>query len=512
MFEKLEVRKRAYYDSVTLMSLSSKLKSIEGVEELVVAMATQMNKEIIAANGFDSSQLTDCTANDLVIAVRTVNEEAYIHLLEMINNALKGNTKDVGQSDGKVEHHSIQEAVRHGSHNIAVISVPGEYAAREASKALNNGLHVMLFSDNVSIEQERNLKLLAKEKGLLLMGPDCGTSIIGGVGLCFANKVRKGNIGLVAASGTGLQEVTVLIHQMGGGISQAIGVGGRDLSDDIGGIMMLESIDFLDQDSSTETIVIVSKPPSLSVREKIMNRIQKSTKQVVICFINSKLEENYQHIKFVNTLYDAAVSAIQLSNLPIPVEHQDNLIEELISIDRANLTSVQKYVRGLYCGGTLCAEALSLFRSVSSEVFSNVAKIPEEKLKNPHKSIKHSFIDLGDDIFTQGRPHPMIEPSTRLPRILQEARDPETAVIILDFELGFGSHEDPVGTTLTTIEKVLAENKTITIIGYVLGTDEDYQDKQNQIQKLKNAGVIVANSHKQAIQIASEIIKEVQYV
>jgi len=507
MFEKLEIRKRAYYDSVTLMSMSSKLKSIEGVDELVVAMATQMNKEILINTGFDAVQLADCNANDLIIAARTVDEDAYICLIDMVNSALKGNSGDDGEGDKKMEYHSIVEAARHGYPNIAVISVPGEYAAREARAALRSGLHVMLFSDNVSIEQEKNLKQLAKEKGLLMMGPDCGTSIIGGVGLCFANKVRTGNIGIAAASGTGLQEVSVLIHQMGGGISQAIGVGGRDLSDQIGGVMMLEAIDFFAQDPATETIVVVSKPPSKAVRTDILDRLQKIAKPAVVCFIDAPQEESTQSIKFVNTLYDAALNAIQMAKLPMPEYHMDSLILEQISIARAHLTNDQKYVRGLYCGGTLCAEALSLFRTVSSEVYSNVAKKLEEKLDDPRLSKKHSFIDLGDDIFTQGRPHPMIEPSIRLPRILQEVNDPETAVIILDFELGFGSHEDPVGTTLDTI---MANCHNIAVVGYVLGTDEDFQNKHDQILKLKNAGVIVANSHKQAVEIASEIIREVQ--
>jgi succinyl-CoA synthetase alpha subunit len=510
MFEKLEIRKKSYYDSVTLMSLSSKLKSADCVDELVVAMATQMNKEILVNTGFNGEMLADCTSNDLVIAARTADENAYMKLMEMVNNALSGSNRDDEKGDAKPEYHSIAEAARHGSPNIAVISVPGEYAAREARAALRSGLHVMLFSDNVSIEQEKSLKQMAREKGLLLMGPDCGTSIIGGVGLCFANKIRQGNIGIVAASGTGLQEVSVLIHQMGGGITQAIGVGGRDLSNEIGGLMMLEAIDFLAQDPATETVVVVSKPPSQEVRELILNKLQKISKPVVICFIDAQNEADTQNIRFVNTLYDAALIAVQLSNIAVPESNIDSITMEKISQARSRSTQKPKYVRGLYCGGTLCAEALKLFRDVSHEVYSNVAKKPGEKLSDPHMSQKNSFIDLGDDIFTQGRPHPMIEPSIRLPRILQEANDPETAVILLDFELGFGSHEDPVGTTIETLEKVMAKRIDIAVVGYVLGTDEDFQNKQEQIQKLKSAGVIVADSHKQAVEIASMIVKEEQ--
>jgi succinyl-CoA synthetase alpha subunit len=224
----------------------------------------------------------------------------------------------------------------------------------------------------------------------------------------------------VAASGTGLQEVSVLIHQMGGGITQAIGVGGRDLSNEIGGVMMLEAIDFLAQDPATETVVVVSKPPSQEVRELILNKLQKISKPVVICFIDAQNEADTQNIRFVNTLYDAALIAVQLSNIAVPESNIDSITMEKISQARSRSTQKPKYVRGLYCGGTLCAEALKLFRDVSHEVYSNVAKKPGEKLSDPHMSQKNSFIDLGDDIFTQGRPHPMIEPSIRLPRILQD--------------------------------------------------------------------------------------------
>src|SRR4030095_10708603 len=124
--------------------------------------------------------------------------------------------------------------------DIALISVPGDYAAAEALKALAQGLNVMLFFDNVAIADERAIKLYARARTLLVMGPDCGTAIVNGVPLGFANVVRRGDIGLVAASGTGLQEVTCRIHNLGGGISQAIGTGGRDLKDAGGGMPVLQ--------------------------------------------------------------------------------------------------------------------------------------------------------------------------------------------------------------------------------------------------------------------------------
>src|SRR5580704_9603583 len=97
----------------------------------------------------------------------------------------------------------------------------------------------MIFSDNVPIAEEASLKHEARERGLMVMGPDCGTAIIGGVPLAFANAVPRGDIGIIGASGTGIQEVSTLIARAGRGVRHAIGTGGRDMHAEVGGLTTL---------------------------------------------------------------------------------------------------------------------------------------------------------------------------------------------------------------------------------------------------------------------------------
>jgi succinyl-CoA synthetase alpha subunit len=370
----------------------------------------------------------------------------------------------------------------------------------------------MLFSDNVSVEDEIALKKLAIEKDLLVMGPDCGTAIINGKGLCFANQVSKGDIGLVAASGTGLQEVTVIIDRFNGGITQAIGVGGRDLSEAVGGLMMLKGLDALDEDESTKVIVLISKPPHKSVLDKIMKRLENVSKPVVLCLLDAHIDHLPKNVYFTSTLSDGAMKALELVGLKTP---------DLLDIDQDTLNHIenekklfqdeQKYIKGLFCGGTLTAEALSVLRPYVNEMKSNVAKLKNEKMSDPMKSSGHNLVDLGDDIFTQGKPHPMIEPSIRLDRILLEAKLKETKVILLDFELGIGSHDDPIGVTLDTIVKAkeLAkkENRNVTFVTYVCGTNKDHQGLASSEKRLKDVGVMVAKTNAQAALIATKLIK-----
>jgi succinyl-CoA synthetase alpha subunit len=299
--------------------------------------------------------------------------------------------------------------------NLAIISVPGAYAAREAMQALKKGLHVMMFSDNVSLADELALKKFAHENGLLMMGPDCGTAIINNRGLCFANAVSLGNIGIVGASGTGTQEVSVLIDRFGGGVSQVLGTGGRDLYEEIGGIMMLDCLEALACDEETKVIVLISKPPAKSVAQRILAEVQKVDKPVVVCFINgdaTEVEKAGAH--FAKSLEEAAYKAVLLAQ----VKEDIDMPEEEVSPNQAalgvsKLQPEQKYVRGLFCGGTLCYEALHILQEKVGKVYSNISKKEETKLENPHVSEENTLIDLGDDVFTVGRPHPMIDPSLR---------------------------------------------------------------------------------------------------
>lgn len=512
MASEVIVQKNAYHDSVTLMSLSGSIHQLEGVKEAVVSMATQMNKELLSNIGLLTDEAKNATDNDLIIAVEANSEQRVQEVMDFINEQLhakKTTTTEGGDKPVKTFKSALS---RVPDANMAVISVPGKYAAREAKQAIKNGLHVMIFSDNVSLEDEKELKEMAKEAGLFVMGPDCGTAIINQTGLCFANKISEGNIGLVAASGTGLQEVTVQIDRFGYGISQAIGTGGRDLHESIGGIMMLEGLKALEQDDQTEVIVLISKPPAGSVQEKILKKVKESKKPVVVCFIDGdpKAVETSGGT-FANTLMDAARKAVGILDPSLNFKEKISTeAEQWIQEEKSQLSDSQKYIRGLFCGGTLTSEALSILRPLTNEIKSNVANKENEKLADIHQSEGHTLIDMGEDEFTVGKPHPMIDPSLRNDRIITEAKDPETAVILLDFELGFGAHEDPVGVSIDSIKEARniakQDGRHLPIVVYICATTKDKQSLQQQKKVLEEVGVFVAESNEEAAEITAQFI------
>ncbi len=504
-----KILKNSYFDSVTLMSTTVSIKKEMNLSELVMFMGTEMNKEMIKSVGLYHPDMDLAEPNDLIIACTITHENKLWadEVVKRLSSRKKSSHTEVQSPK------TISQAKEQLDANLAVISVPGIYAAHEAFKALENNMHVMLFSDNVSIEDEVALKKLGQSKDLLVMGPDCGTAIINGKGLCFANQVKRGPIGLVAASGTGLQEVTVIIDRFNGGISEGIGVGGRDLSEQVGGIMMLKGIDALDNDPDTQVIVLISKPPHKSVHEAIINRLQTITKPVVVCFLDAKNTTSIPGVHFVSTLTEAAVMALSLCGIQTPsLTILDHDIMTQISSLRQYFKPNQNAIKGLFCGGTLTAEALSVIRPFVNHLTSNVAKKAEEKMKDPLKSEGHNLVDLGDDIFTQGKPHPMIEPSIRNDRIILEAKRPETAVILLDFELGIGSHADPVGVTLPAIEEAIQISKQlgkkIVFVAYVCGTNQDYQGLVSAEERLHRAGVILGQTNAHAAIIAAHLVQE----
>lgn len=504
------IRHNAYYDSVSLMQISKAVENIEGIDAAMVCMGTQLNKDLLKDTGLFKEEFELCKPSDLIITYRTDQSDLDDKVLKTIESKLTNKQED---KDSKEENPtSLNSAVkRYPDSNLVVISLPGAYASREVRKALNMNLNVMLFSDNVSIEEELELKLLAHKNGLLMMGPDCGTAIINGKGLCFANEVREGKIGIVGASGTGLQEITVLIDRLGGGISQAIGIGGRDLSVEIGGIMMLDAYRALENDENTQVILLLSKPPVREVEQKIIEEVKSGKKPTVICFLNSEVTDINERIFGCKTLEIAASKAVELE-LGKKVELTDFDTFEQIDVDswKRSVSKDQKYIRALYCGGTVCDEAayIASTRLDKQDIYSNVGKVT--RLSNPYISLKHSFIDLGDDNFTVGKPHPMIEPSLRNSRLIQEAKDKETAVILFDVEIGYGSHANPAEVVIEAIQEAKkicqSENREIKFVAYVLGTDKDYQSLQKQIQLLKQEGVIVASSNARAANIAISLV------
>ena len=511
------VQKDSYYDSVFLMLINQDVKKFPGITEAVVSMGTDVNVELLKDMGLTNDEVESATPNDLIIALEGDDEEVVSEAMESAKELL--NKKSSGDEGAAYRPSSLGAAVKAVPEaNLVVISLPGEFAAREVRKALMNDLHVMLFSDNVSLEQEISLKNLAKERGLLMMGPDCGTAIINGKPLCFANVVRRGTIGMVAASGTGLQEVACSIEKLGSGLTQAIGTGGRDLKNEkVGGTMMLMGIESLKNDESTKVITVVSKPPAASVADKVIDALKKTGKPCVVHFIGLEKRPAEGNVYFAGNLEEAAGMAVALSRGEAYEEKvftvPESDVESLVETETAKMATGQKFLRGLYTGGTLADESMILLYDALGGVYSFESKDPEFVLKDPHTSQGHTIVDLGEDVFTVGRPHPMIDPSTRTDRMQKEMEDPKMAVMLLDCVLGYGSHDDPAGAMVPFLkeakEKAAARGGYLSVIASITGTSGDFQNVEEQKRKLESAGVVVMPSNYQAAMLALKIMNKV---
>ena len=503
MFISGKIKKGVYFDSVTLMGIGKKISEMDGVIDAAVVMGTKENKAILAAAGLLTSQLQNSGDTDLLICVKTETEEIVKNTNDMVDELLNKVKKKVDTNEEYLPKNINGALTIMPDANLALISVAGAYAGYEAKKALERGLHVMLFSDNVPLEKEIELKKMAQKKGLLLMGPDCGTAIINGVPLGFANVVNRGSIGVVAASGTGLQEVTSIISNEGLGISQAIGTGGRDIKKDVGGIMFIEALKALTEDENTKVILLVSKPPDIAVLKRIDNLINDISKPVISLFLGTEIDGIY-------TLEEAALTAVSILKGKEPDEFfeklksRDEALKQLAKQEAQKRNSNQKYIRGLFSGGTFCTEAQIIVRKLNTIIYSNVPFATAIKLKDSLISYKHTLIDMGDDEFTSGRPHPMIDYSLRNKRILQEAKDPQTAVILLDVVLGYGSNTDPVSELSDLIQEA---SKKVAVICSVTGTNKDPQNRVYVEQALKNIGAIVMPSNAAACKLAVEIVQ-----
>ena len=498
------VKQNLYYDSVTLMKLSGRVSGMPGVTGALVGMGTELNKGLLAGMGIMTAQAEAAGANDLLIGVCAESEEAVSGAVREIGAIMGEKGKKTGKQAERGFETIRQVAELDEGYNLAVVSVPGIYAARECKIALNCNMNVFLFSDNVTLDEEIELKDLAKEEGLLVMGPDCGTAIINGIPLGFANRVRKGNIGIAAASGTGLQHVTTLIHHLGGGVSQVIGTGGRDLSEKVAGRTMLAALDALEADEATETVVILSKPPAPPVAEKVLEKAKTMSKPIVLCLFGQGPMEGLGQISQCFDIEETAVKAVSLA-----LGRETAFEDKFFSKDRVKefvgrRKPGQRFVRGIFCGGTLCDETMITFRRKGIPFYSNIPISPDEQLADIHKSAGHTFIDMGDDYFTKGKPHPMIEPGLRNSRIIQDALEPDVAVILIDVVLGHGAHEDPAGVAVQAAEA--ADRSDILWVAAVVGTEGDPQGYQTQVQKLLDAGFVVSESNVRAAALAASLV------
>lgn len=505
------IRKNEYHDSVFLMRVARRISEQEGILQAALFMGTERNKELLADFGVPDGELTAAAPSDLILAVKAQSPQRLADVLENLDGWLKAEPGQINASAAR----TLEEALtRQPLANLAVISVPGGYAASEARKALEQGLNVFLFSDNVPVERELSLKHYARERGLIVMGPDCGTAIIGGIGIGFANVVRRGPIGVIGASGTGIQEFTTLVHRAGSGISHAIGTGSRDLSDAVRGLSMLSAIDALEADPSTKTIAILSKPPGPLALAGLIPRVRRCSKAVVLCFLGWKEDPGAGETPYrrTRTLDEAAALAVEsvTGRLPTGFGEDDTRIQARVFHERSAMDPRQKYIRGLFAGGTFCYQAQQVCREAGLSAYSNAPIAGNLPLPDPMRSKEHSLVDMGAEEFTTGRPHPMMDSRLRRERLLAEAKDPEVAVLLLDFLLGFNASVDPVGELAPAIAEARREVQrrggALSVVASVCGTEEDPQGFDRQVSRLEEEGVLLMPSGAEAARFAARLV------
>jgi FdrA protein len=471
--DRLIVRRGAYHDSVTLMLASRDAEATPGIEFVAAVTATPINLELLDSHGFDTSD-AGLGANDLVIAIRASDESAANAAVERVDARLVGGS-DSTRPPEEVETRSVVSAARRRADlSMAFVSVPGRHAAYEVACSLEAGLDVFCFSDGLSLDDELALKRRALERGLLMLGGDCGTAIIDGIALGFANNVKRGDVGIVGASGTGIQQVTCLLDAAGVGISHAIGVGGRDLSARVGGLMTKRALELLAFDDGTKSIVVISKPPDERVAESVAEAAGRTRKPVVLGFLGSpRLEMALPSAVMLTTsLEEAAARAARLVDAHVQTNDAD-----------PPARPTPGAIRGLFCGGSLCFEV--------------------QGAVGPAGTAEDSFIDYGADELTEGRAHPMIDPTLRNDGFERAARDPTVGAIVLDVVLGYGSHDDPAADLCPRIEKALVDRTdSLTIIVSVCGTTSDPQNADDQARRLRTSGAIVTRSPAHAGRLA----------
>lgn len=505
------VRKNLYYDSVFLMAVSGQLAKEPGIEGAAAVMGTEANRKTLVEMGYDVAQFADAGPNDLLVAVAG-QDDAVRAVADDIDRWLVRREDAVGAISVPTWEAAEQ---RIADANLAVISVPGAYAAREAERALDRGLNVFLFSDHVTVEDELALKQKATERGLLVMGPDCGTALVAGKGIGFANNVRRGPIGVVASSGTGLQEFSSLAHRAGSGISHALGTGSRDLSDAIGGLSTVAALRALERDRETHVIAVISKPPGTRALATLVTTVKRSAKPVVLCLLGLRPGDVPQAggATVARTLDEAARLALEEAGIASAAGGRDAAAQRGLDEEIARLSSGQRYLRGLFAGGTFCYQAQQIVRDAGIAASSNAPIAGMLELADARTSREHTLVDLGADEFTEGRPHPMIDASQRTARILAEARDPEVAMLLVDVVLGHNAAADPAGDIVPAIRSARQATEKrgghLIVLASVCGTDQDPQGLASQEETLAAAGARVFESSAQAAEAAVHILAQI---
>ncbi|MES0226639.1 acyl-CoA synthetase FdrA [Citrobacter braakii] len=489
------IKKGCFQDSVSLMIISRKLSESENVDDVSVMMGTPANKSLLETTGFWHDDFNQATPNDICVAIRTeaADESITQAILQQLDESLQQLAQATGGSQTLLQVRRWESACQKlPEANMTLISVAGEYAAELANQALDRNLNVMMFSDNVTLEDEINLKRRARDKGLLVMGPDCGTAMIAGTPLAFANVMPEGNIGVIGASGTGIQELCSQIALAGEGITHAIGLGGRDLSAEVGGISALTALEMLGTDDKSQVLAFVSKPPAEAVRQRIVTAMKATGKPVVALFLGyTCTAARDENVWFASTLDDAARLACLLAR---------------VAARRCALAATgDGLIRGLYTGGTLAAEAAGLLAA-----HLNVAADAQHHHGMMLDAAGHQIIDLGDDFYTVGRPHPMIDPALRNQLITDLGSQPQVRVLLVDVVIGYGATADPAASLVQAWQKACAARdieQPLFAIATVTGTERDPQCRSLQIATLEDAGIAVVSSLPEATLLAAELIR-----
>jgi FdrA protein len=498
------VLRGSYHDSLVLMRTAQELRSQPGVQEAAALMGTPANMEMLAAAGLATAEAADATAGDLVLAVGARDESAAKAALDAATALFatrRGGTVDQART------RTLERAlVEQPESNLATISVPGEYARLEAMRALRRGLHVFLFSDNVPIEDEVALKRYAVARGLLCMGPDCGTAYLGGIGIGFANVVPRGPIGLIAASGTGMQALASEIANLGSGISHGIGVGGRDLSESVDGLMTFAALGHLDRDPHTSLIVLISKPPAAGVLPKLEKVLATVSKPVIVCCLGAPAPAHSRpDVIWMPELASAAGMAVARlrgeSYVPRAFADSSGVRRKLVALDQQGSVA-GRAILGLYTGGTLASEA----KIILGRLLGDVDDQPPDLV-----GARHHIIDLGDDRYTVGQPHPMLAPETRAVRLPPWSAGTSVGVVLLDCVLGRVAHRDPLSALVAAIEQSREQahraERVVQFVASVTGTDADPQSLRVQRERLDAAGVVVLDSNAEATRFAAMLVR-----
>lgn len=492
------IKKGSFQDSVSLMLISKKLSNLDEVDEVSVMMGTPANKSLLTATGFWSDLFNDATPNDICVAIKTYDDST--NVVALISVQLEDALKNIAQQQQGGS--KLLKARRYATAtqklpdaNLVLISIAGEYAAELAEQAIDDNKNVMIFSDNVSVNDEIHLKTKAASKDLIVMGPDCGTAIIAGAPLAFSNVIPKGNIGVIGASGTGIQEVISQIALLNQGISQVIGLGGRDLSQDVGGISALTALKMLAADVQSQVITFISKPPAESVRKKVIAAMKLVNKPIVALFLGSDIDKNKEeNIYFAKTLDEAA----RLSCLLAKVEDAASRLTVL----------TDQTILGLYTGGTLASEAGML---LAQELNLSVSKNHDKGIMLDQNG--HKIIDLGDDFYTVGRPHPMIDPSIREQEISQLGTQKSVGVLLLDLVIGYGANPNPAESIIAGYKAACAQRSAdnpLIAIATVTGSQQDPQCRSEQIEALTTANILVMDNLPEAVLLAKKLITPIK--